>query len=191
MQGLSRGRPAMGDLQHLRKSIVWASQSSPQIRKGALQERLEEILVMELHKEGGRAFLNFTVRGLYKHVLKSITSKISGKRERDEVQVMIQKKGSKNKATMGETISSPVVLGALSSHHEDDEEDDHTGREGTGQHEESESSHAELKPVTEGSTQATKSPEIPNPAPDVRPAISEMTMKANNATYRERLGGYL
>jgi hypothetical protein len=94
-------RPGSGgaDLAYLRKSVIWASTTNTNTnantntndstlrgQRGALQERLEEILVLELHKDGGRTYLSFTVRGLYKHVLAAITSKISGKRERDEVQ---------------------------------------------------------------------------------------------------------
>jgi len=123
MQGISRPSNTLGagDLANLRKSVMWSSPQHPTLRRGALQERLEELLVLELHKDGGRTFLNFTVRGLYKHVLAAISSKISGKRERDELNFMVQKKGGQRKVTMGEKMSSPVVLGALSAHIETSE----------------------------------------------------------------------
>ena len=179
-----------GELQ-LRKSVMWSSPTSPNTRHGALQERLEELLVLELHKDGGRAFLNFTVRGLYKHVLAAITSRISGKRERDEVNFMISsKKGSSRKGTMGDVISSPVVLGTLSSHKESEESEyDDSGHD--------ESDARRNQPGETGSTiEEIETPVPPPPRPLLEP-VSSYNMhrshlgKAENATYRERLGGYL
>ena len=198
MQGFPRRSTAMGagDLTHLRKSVIWSSPQQPTIRKGALQERLEEILVLELHKDGGRAFLNFTVRGLYKHVLAAITSKISGKRERDEVHVMIQKKpGGAIKGTMGETMASPVVLGALSAHMETSENEDHTDRNDEPELSATAAAAAvdPLQSVTETS-ETVVPPEIPAPSRDLKPVLSYTqrgVVRADHATYRDRLGGYL
>ena len=39
----------------------------------SLQDRLRELLIFELNKEGDRRYLSLSVRGLYKHVLNSIT----------------------------------------------------------------------------------------------------------------------
>lgn len=180
MQGFSRPRTTStlggGDLTHLRKSVIWSSPyQHSTIRRGALQERLEELLVLELHKDGGRAFLNFTVRGLYKHVLAAITSKISGKRERDEVNVMIQKKGGPRKGgprkggprkgTMGEKMASPVVLGALSAHLEASESEDHTGTPRNDEPEEEDEEEESL--ATAGTT--------PAPAPTVADPTATIT----------------
>lgn len=192
MQGVSYGRPTlgMGDLAHLKKSVIWSSQSNPTIRKGALQERLEELLVLELHKDGGRAFLSFTVRGLYKHVLKAITSKISGKRERDEVNFMIEKKGGPRRSSMGETINSPVVLGALSSHHEEEHEDDDRATT-TSKHDETETLGPKVEPIIEEPIRGAKSPEITKRIAKVKAFGEDISERAVNATYRDRLGGYL
>jgi hypothetical protein len=159
MLGIQR-RPGGGgaDLAYLRKSVIWSSttnNSTLRGQRGALQERLEEILVLELHKDGGRTYLSFTVRGLYKHVLAAITSKISGKRERDEVHALVHPTGDVGVGTMSgdsgngngggggpssitvmrDTLASPVVLGILAVHPEDDgnsttrEHDDDSQRE--------------------------------------------------------------
>lgn len=43
-------------------------------KQSILSERLEELLVLELRKDGGREYLRLSVRGLYKRVLSAITS---------------------------------------------------------------------------------------------------------------------
>ena len=224
MQGLLRTRPTLAnaDLSQLRKSVVWSSQPNPaaaastaSLRKGALQERLEELLVLELHKDGGRAFLNFTVRGLYKHVLSAITSKISGKRERDEVRYMIERKG--RTTTFGEagaaatTTSLPtVVLGSLSAHRESEHEDHTASSVATNNDEnindtldsQTERTQQELAPVPTTTTVEVP-PEIPSPQPNIQPINSSAgndgggddrevhPARAEKISYRERLGGYL
>lgn len=188
MQGLHRSPLTVGDL-NLRQSVNWTSPSNPTIRKGALQERLEELLVLELHKDGGRAFLNFTVRGLYKHVLKAITRKISGKRERDEVNMTFKKKSSRNNLTKGDVIS-PVVLGALASHHEADEEDEEDSDDPAIANKERHEDEEESPNVNlELPTHSANSPYVPLSGPLSRRVSA--SNKADNATYRERLGGYL
>ena len=197
MQGIVNRRSSLGagELQ-LRKSVIWSSPVDPNVRRGALQERLEELLVLELHKDGGRAFLNFTVRGLYKHVLTSISNKITGKRERDEVNYMISKKGGFRKGTIGEALTSPVVLGALASHKESESEYDDDEHDKSRQ-EESESATTTHQSAEQGTIQevGAATPEMPKPRPPIQPVSSythrELHGKPENATYRERLGGYL
>ena len=194
MQGISRPSNTLGagDLANLRKSVMWSSPQHPTLRRGALQERLEELLVLELHKDGGRTFLNFTVRGLYKHVLAAISSKISGKRERDELNFMVQKKGGQRKGTMGEQMSSPVVLGALSAHIETSESEDHTDSGGR-----NDESNPEVDSIS-GIPDDFAPPELPVRNRDLKPVSSythrvvERAERADHATsYRDRLGGYL
>lgn len=43
-------------------------------RKNALEERLKDIVVLELKENGGREYHNMTLRGLYDYVIKAITS---------------------------------------------------------------------------------------------------------------------
>ena len=194
MQGISRPSNTLGagDLANLRKSVMWSSPQHPTLRRGALQERLEELLVLELHKDGGRTFLNFTVRGLYKHVLAAISSKISGKRERDELNFMVQKKGGQRKVTMGEKMSSPVVLGALSAHIETSESEDHTDSGGR-----NDESNPEVDSIS-GIPDDFAPPELPVRNRDLKPVSSythrvvERAEGADHSTsYRDRLGGYL
>lgn len=49
-----------------------------------LQERLEELLVFEIAKDGGQTYRNLTVRGLYKYVLAAITDREAAKGARRE-----------------------------------------------------------------------------------------------------------
>jgi hypothetical protein len=41
----------------------------------ALTDRLQELLVLEFHKNGSREYMHLTVRGLYRHVLNAITDR--------------------------------------------------------------------------------------------------------------------
>ncbi|KAL7556153.1 hypothetical protein ACA910_006252 [Epithemia clementina (nom. ined.)] len=50
------------------------SNKNRDITTSALQERLEEVLVLELLKDGGRNYLTLSVRSLYQHVLAAITT---------------------------------------------------------------------------------------------------------------------
>ena len=45
-----------------------------EVTSSALQERLQEVLVLEILKDGGRNYLNLSVRSLYQHVLAAITN---------------------------------------------------------------------------------------------------------------------
>lgn len=50
----------------------------------ALQERLEELLVFEIFKDGGQRYRNLNLRGLYKHVLAAITNREAVKQARQD-----------------------------------------------------------------------------------------------------------
>ena len=214
MQGITRGPTLVGDLAQLRKSVVWSSPEDQAVRS-ALVERLEELLVMELHRDGSRSFLNFTVRGLYKHVLSAITSKISGKRERDEVNVMIQKKGtvvlgSLNAAAGG--VNTGINTGINTSISEIDSTaataaaggvaptletsataDQSTAATDTSADQSAAATDAFATPTPSSFVQPP--PTIPPPLPGHNRQKSASVfadhLKADQATYRERLGGYL
>lgn len=82
MQGLRDGKSNNAvyagnmNLNNLRKSTNWTS-DRPIPRNNVLSERLNELLVFELREDGGRSYLNLTVRGLYRHALDAITSRPS------------------------------------------------------------------------------------------------------------------
>jgi magnesium transporter len=75
-----------------RSSIVWDGPTTARkhtttaaARSDALlQERLEELLVFEISKDGGQTYRNLTVRGLYKYVLAAITDRQAAKGARRE-----------------------------------------------------------------------------------------------------------
>ncbi len=50
----------------------------------ALAERLQELLVLELHRDGSRRYLNLTVRGLYRYVLSAITDTHPNHHQKEE-----------------------------------------------------------------------------------------------------------
>jgi hypothetical protein len=85
MHGLRDGKPNIHmrssvqtgtmNLTNLRKSAAWAGNSKSKERNSALSERLEELLVFELRKDGGHGYLQLSVRGLYRHVMDAITSR--------------------------------------------------------------------------------------------------------------------
>lgn len=70
---------------NLRRSTLWAGDATPSNRpEASLSDRLTELLILELGKDGSREYLNLTVRGLYRHVLGAITSCRHSTRDREE-----------------------------------------------------------------------------------------------------------
>lgn len=58
---------------NLRSSVTWEGLSLG-TKADALQHRLTELLIFELHKDGSSRYINLSVRRLYRHVLAVITS---------------------------------------------------------------------------------------------------------------------
>lgn len=116
------------NLSNLRRSVNWATgrnntqqhaESLPRATgPAAIQERLAEILVLELRKDGGRKYLTVTGRSLYRHVLQAITH-----RENDNDDEHDEKGGTRSKKSgrhLGEDVvpntPRPDLMSAAVSH---------------------------------------------------------------------------
>jgi hypothetical protein len=183
MQGLREGNVLQPshfvnkmNLGNLRKSLRWAG-PTPTERTEALQERLEELLVFELHKDGGSQYLTLSVRGLYRHVLSAITNrKDQINVDLEEIPKMPNATSNDHRQTLHDLVTSPYPLGLANI----------TGEEA------SETQVAQRR-VT------FQAPSFPKPSkPKRNRSVSIDTtgkdparQRSSEITYRERLGGYL
>lgn len=63
--------------------------SAHPLRKTALQERLKDIVLLELRQDGGREFHTMTLRGLYDYVIRTIVTAGRNRHDRDISQMML------------------------------------------------------------------------------------------------------
>jgi len=106
-QNTGINRAAALNLDHLRRSVVWSSADS---RKISPVLGLESMLILELPKEGGRQYLSLTVRGLYNHVMKSITKTkliLKQKKSEGDLKGLDSPKGSLDELPSMETLQPP------------------------------------------------------------------------------------
>jgi hypothetical protein len=171
---------ATSNLLNLRRSVQW---STP--------PRLESLLVLELKQDGGRKYLSLSVRGLYKHVLTSITTTTPSTRGGDEEKQTPKPtiapgapQPSSRKVKLGDALVSPVPLG-LAVVAQDDANTAATSED----EEKRVSFEAELRnkrssPSSPPSRTLTKS--------SIQKSASTLLVDGQQqVTYRERLGGYL
>jgi magnesium transporter len=161
------------NLHHLKRSLAWsqpppARQTSSSVE--GLNERLEELLVLELHQNGSRQYFAWSVRTLYKHVLKCITQTSSAQDEGNDAPVarsMSPQKSVMRVASDSSNIEPSINLG-----------------------------DALVTPVPLGLLPpAAKPKKLPQrrraASTNENPRVSSGTERTSNPTYRERLGGYL
>jgi hypothetical protein len=74
----------------------------------ALTDRLQELLVLEFHKNGNREYMHLTVRGLYRHVLNAITDR-NTLAMRTTVRVSAVAQKWRKKASVSSSSSSSVL----------------------------------------------------------------------------------
>jgi len=164
---------------------IAASHANP--TSSALAERLQELLVLELHRDGSRRYLNLTVRGLYRYVLSAITDT--------------------SKPAQPQAHLHPL------HHHPSKEEEDHAAESnsnsGTGTTKEAQDPQHAVRPVLDSLRNTRASVRLPsssssglpldlnndaaagiNHQPAEQPPSHPLPTAAA-VTYRERLGGYL
>jgi hypothetical protein len=165
------------NLAGLRKSSAWAV-DRPVERAEALSDRLEELLVFELRKDGGQGYLHLSVRGLYRHALAAITSRPS-KGDAEDFRLM---------PTLPRQTSSVLVEGIMSS----DFPLGHSPVNSTGR-----TKAVPEPPLTGGrareravSFEGNVGTPVSRRYASVR-KLPDESGTGNAITYRERLGGYL
>jgi hypothetical protein len=182
MHGLRDGKPNTHmrssvntgnmNLSNLRRSSIWAGDhpSRPKERTSALSERLEELLVFELRKDGGRDYLQLSVRGLYRHAMNAITSRPpkggEAEREAEDLNQMPTISRKTENDLVEDVMSADLPLG-----------------------------HAPVNRATDAKT--PEAPEVKSRKRSVsfsgQSPVNPKTIKkpTEEITYRERLGGYL
>lgn len=152
-------------------------------RKAALQSRLQEVLVFELHKDGSRAYREMSVRKLYNYVLEAITTRPEGSNTVVDVPAkMIPRRATATvigNAPMGlhdlADKMNPIFSSKSESRIDINAETTNNGIEGE---------HTGGFP--EG--QAENIPPLPKQKTRKK---QKGKNREGNVTYRERLGGYL
>jgi hypothetical protein len=208
MKSRSQGTPSRLSLGMLKLASLGANQWSGTaggdslVRTSVSQARLDELLVLELRKDGGRGYLTFSIRGLYKFVLTSITNPHHSLQE-----------------NIRPTVSPPVTVTEPSIH---DAEEENSENAGSGSivadedeqvtfavptetippdaaEEAQDSRRAEIvesKPVVmlkdmKRCNRASISGMQPNKVTEDGGTTDEQVAGEGEMTYRDRLGGYL
>lgn len=166
------------NLHHLRRSLAWTQAPRQSTASAGLNERLEELLVLELHQNGNRQYFAWNVRTLYKHVLTCITQMpgASGANDNSNSNAPVSRSMSPQKSvmrvnpdttmnrntiqppTLGDALVTPLPLGILPP-------------------------ASKPKKLSQRRRAASTS--------DRPAATATTTERTSNPTYRERLGGYL
>lgn len=112
----SRRLDTLHNLQQLRRSLAWTQAPANRLSTTAeLNERLEELLVLELHQNGNRQYFTWSVRALYKHVLKCITQTTTNAQDVGQDDKKETNSNNANNSTLGDALVTPLPLGIMAS----------------------------------------------------------------------------
>lgn len=95
MEGIKKLRGLRAPRGFRRKIVLEEANTKKSLTTNAhLQERLEELLVFEILKDGGQRYRNLNLRGLYKYVLAAITNREAVKQARQDSTLLLLKQNT-------------------------------------------------------------------------------------------------